>query len=138
MNRFQSFRAFLIYRRAVMMAEKAHKQNGNRYFVIPCVGSKVELIVTDRKNFRGLKRKHYISEDLHIEDVLARCFYFTASKLGSDGPTDEQLRNRQMTYQLWYEERRKQRKVERAHHRHLRAAYRKMEWRRALHLSNNK
>jgi len=102
MNRYQSFRAYLIYRRAAAMAEKAHKKEGGRYFVLPCASEKRFLIVTDRKNFRILQRKHYIDSGWNLDDVRNRAFYYTADRGGNNAPTDEVLKTRQFIYQYWF------------------------------------
>lgn len=105
MNRLQSEIAFLTYRKAIMIAEKAHKETGRRYFVLPNIDTKIKLIVTDRKNFRELQRKHYISQSLKMNDIFNLCFYHTADKSEKNGLTEEKLKEKQIMYQDWYDQR---------------------------------
>jgi len=113
MNKFQSFRAYLIYRQAVIKADAAHKKTGQRYYVLPCASSKILLVVADRKNFRLLQRKHYINDQWNLDDVKARSFYYTADKGGNGAPTDEILKNRQFIYQYWFDVRLQEKRTSR-------------------------
>ena len=109
MNRLQSFKAYLMYRKAVKAANDKHGEDGHRYFVMPNIDRKIFLIVTDRKNFRRLRMKGYIDPDMKMEDVFKTCFYYTPQ---SDGKgrnlTEDELKIKQVRYQLWYDGRLKQ------------------------------
>ena len=103
MNRLQSYKAYLMYRKAVLMADKKHRETGNRYFVLPNLDEKVFLIVTDRKNFRILRRKGYIDHNMKIDDVFKACFYYTPQKDGlGKNLTEDELKVKQLHYQVWY------------------------------------
>lgn len=95
----------LIYRRAVKLANRAHAETGARYFVLPNVDSKILLIVTDRKNFRGLRQKHYIDPQMKMDDVFDKCFYYTPRSDGEGLISEAELKVKQIAYQIWYEER---------------------------------
>ena len=86
MNIFKKFKAFLRFREAVKLADKAHKQNGQKYYVLPQADGK--LIVTDRKNFRGLRRKGYISRSISLPSVASHCVYCTPDARGRGGVDD--------------------------------------------------
>lgn len=80
MNIFKRFFAFLRYYSAVTKAQVAAAANGGaRHFVIPAQAGSRRLLVLDRKNFRALKRKHYIPQNATMADVLRECFYFTVT-----------------------------------------------------------
>lgn len=129
MNPFQRLKCFLMYRKAVLEAEKAHKEHNVRYYVLPNIGKKVMLIVCDRKNFRVLRAKHYISSDIQITDVKKKSFYYTEQGDGTGKMEDDQLRLRQTAYQFWYAQRIMQMKEER---KAFRKAQRKARWKKNI------
>lgn len=107
MNIFVKFYAFLQYRDAVIRADKAHEETGRRYFVLPNASGKVNLVITDRKNFRLLKMKHYIGGRFTVNDALQRCFYYTPTANGANA-IDEDTRSLKLSqYYKWYDRRRK-------------------------------
>lgn len=85
MNLFQKLKARLTYREAVRRADKAHAEDGRRYYVMPSAEGK--LLIMDRENFRILKHKHYINSKATVKDLLNECFYFTPYRNG-DGAID--------------------------------------------------
>jgi len=91
-----------LYRQAVIKADKAHAKTGRRYYVMPNVDTHIMLIVTDRKNFRGLRSKGYIDANFKWEEARNKCFYFTPYKDGTEGITEDELKARQIAYQFWY------------------------------------
>lgn len=96
----------LIYRKAVRLANERHRKDGHRYFVMPNRDTKIFLIVTDRKNFRGIRKKGYIDRSMKMEDVFKRCFYYTPQANGEGrNITEEELKIKQLAYQVWYEKR---------------------------------
>jgi len=103
MNVFKQFYAYLHLRYAVRMADDAFKQFRHRFYVIP--GDNGELTVTDRKNFRGLNRKHWIRAkyDPKTKDVKANAFYYTPYADGSDTMPSSQRKLKQMEYYDWWE-----------------------------------
>ena len=92
MNIFKKFRAFLRFREAVKMADEAHKKNHQKYYVLPQKDGK--LVVMDRKNFRGLRRKGYISREATIPALSTHCVYHTGDARGLGGVLPEYLREK--------------------------------------------
>ena len=72
---YYNLRDYLRYREAVEMADAAHEKDSDRYYVMPSMDGK--LIIVDRKNFRLLKRKGYISKTATMGSTITECFYFT-------------------------------------------------------------
>lgn len=115
MNIFTQFYAYLQLRYAVQMAEKAHKKNPTRYYVLPNSAKKVRLIVSDRTNFRRLRQKGYISSNMQMKDAMHYCFYYTADAAGKNGMTSEWRAVKQMHYYEWFEKRlAKEKRIRRA------------------------
>lgn len=83
MNIFKKFRASLRLREAVRQADKAHKETGVRYYVMPTSGVSGQLIIMDRDNFRKLKQKGYIKRNTFVNDLERECFYCTAYRNGT-------------------------------------------------------
>lgn len=104
MNIFRKFFASLRLREAIKMADKAHRQNGQRYYVMPQHNSAgKKLIVMDRYNFRRLKMKHYIHQDARVIDLVRECFYCTSYSNG-DQYLDEKDRQKKINqYFAWVE-----------------------------------
>jgi len=114
MNKLQSFKAYLLYRQAVIRANAAHRKDGHRYFVLPNIDTKILLIVTDRKNFRGLRLKGYIDPNMKMEQVFEKCFYYTAQADGKGkNITEEETKVKQIAFQMWYDARLKKLPAER-------------------------
>lgn len=82
MNILKRISAYFRLKKAILMAEKAHKKNGQRYYVIPGHPSKPTLLVVDRRNFRLLKRKGYINPNVYIADLDKDCIYKTPDRKG--------------------------------------------------------
>lgn len=82
MNIFKRLRAALRLDEAIRQADKAHEETGNRYYVIPN-GNSGKLIIMDRKNFRKLKQKHYLSHEILVHDLELGCFYCTPYRDGN-------------------------------------------------------
>ena len=72
---YYNLRDYLRYREAVEIADAAHEKDSDRYYVMPSMDGK--LIIVDRKNFRLLKRKGYISKTATMGSTITECFYFT-------------------------------------------------------------
>lgn len=60
---------------AIHMANKAHAQNGKRYFVMP--DDKDRLIIMHRPSFRKLKHTGRMSYNAKVKDLKRESFYFT-------------------------------------------------------------
>lgn len=86
------------------MADKAHRQNGQRYYVMPqhYSGGR-KLIVMDRYNFRRLKMKHYIHRDARVFDIVRECFYCTPYRDGNRFLAPEDRRKKVIQYFAWVE-----------------------------------
>lgn len=113
MNVFQHLYAYLQYRYAVKKADIAHENNRVRYYVLPNARGKVRLIVTDRQNFRRLRLKHYIGENVKMAEVQMSCFYYTADASGKGAISDEMKSLRLMKYYDWVQKRLNRAKKER-------------------------
>lgn len=96
-NPFKQFFDYLRYREAVKKADEAHMKTGERYYVIPSTSGK--LIIMDRFNFRGLKKKHFINQNARIRDLVNECFYLTPYRNG-DGYLDKE--GRKLKLALYY------------------------------------
>lgn len=84
---FNQFFDYLRYRSAVNKAEDAHEKTGHRYYVMPSPGNDRKLLIMDRKNFRILKQKGYITRNANQRDLLQECFYCTPY-INGDGYLD--------------------------------------------------
>lgn len=82
-NLFKRIRAALRLNAAIRQADKAHALNGHRYYVMPTVGNKGQLVIMDRDNFRKLKMKHYINSATSVKDLENECFYCTPYSNGT-------------------------------------------------------
>ncbi len=83
MHILQKLKANLRLREAVGKADEAHRQTGERYYVMPASADGCKLIILDRKNFRRLKQKGYISRKANVADIERECFYFTPYRNGA-------------------------------------------------------
>ena len=101
MNRFVQFYAFLHLRAAVRMADAAYKEKNHRFYVIG--GDKCRLVVTDRKNFRLLRSKHYIrNQELKTVDLEILCFYHTPHANGNRAIEEDIRQAKVVEYYKWY------------------------------------
>lgn len=99
MKLYRRLKAYLALRKAINMADEKHADGGGRFYVLPTSDGK--LIVTDKKNFRTLRRKHYIGQDATMQDAMNECFYFTPYKNGSGYITPEILAIKRRQYLSW-------------------------------------
>ena len=102
MSIFQKIKASFRLREAVRKADEAHQQTGERYYVMPISGSKGELIIMDRFNFRKLKQKGYITHKAFVPDLERECFYFTPYSNGSCAISPEVEKIKRQQYYRWY------------------------------------
>jgi len=109
MNIFIKFKAYLQLREAVKKADEAHEEDGERYYVLPTNDGK--LIVMDRKNFRILKKKHYINRNSNIRDLVEECFYCTPYRDGSMFLTEKAIEMKRQQFYSWKEAYRKMNKA---------------------------
>ncbi|MCM1356414.1 MAG: hypothetical protein NC212_08425 [Staphylococcus sp.] len=103
MNIFKRFYAFLRLREAVRKADNAHAKTGERYYVVPAGSADKNLLIMDRRNFRKLKQKRYITGRPLIRDLVAECFYCTPYANGSGTLHREALILKRRQYLSWYE-----------------------------------
>ncbi len=102
MNIIEKFLAYLRLKEAIRIADKAHEENGKRYYVLPN-GKTHKLIVTDRNNYRQLRHKGYYQNSAKMIDVKKASFYYTAHKNGEGKSTDELVDLKRMQYYHWVE-----------------------------------
>lgn len=108
MNLFSKIKASLRLRQAILLADKAHRKSGFRYFVIPVHGSHgKKLMVLDRFNFRRLKMKHYIHRLASMSDLQKECFYYTGHANGRNTISPQQRQMKIAQYFAWVEADRK-------------------------------
>lgn len=102
MNIIKKFFAYLRLKEAIRIADKAHEENGRRYYVLPN-GRTHKLLVTDRNNFRMLRHKGYYANDAKMVDAKKASFYYTAHKNGEGKSTDGIIDLKRMQYYNWAE-----------------------------------
>lgn len=103
MNIFKKFKASLRLREAVRKADKAHSDNGQRYYVMPTSGTSGQLVIMDRNNFRKLKQKHYINYNTFVRDLEVECFYCTPYRNGAGELSAEAVALKKKQYFSWLE-----------------------------------
>lgn len=124
MNIFIKFKAYLRFKEAIRQAEEKLKSTGQRHYVLR--GRFCELVVTDRKNYRGMRMKHYISDaEAKIADVVERCLYHTSYRDGVGAMSVEELDKRMNKYYDWYESARREKRIYKRQQRKKRREMRK-------------
>lgn len=103
MNIFKKIKAEIVYSLAVRKADNAHSENGERYYVMPSEDGR--LVVVDRRNFRILKRKNYISKDASVADMQRECFYCTPYRNGKGGDVGRHLALKHSAFLDWFAKR---------------------------------
>lgn len=103
MNIFKKIRASLRLREAVRQADKAHQENGGRYYVMPTTGTSGQLVIMDRNNFRKLKQKHYINYNTFVRDLEIECFYCTQYNNGAGKLSPAVMAKKRNQYYSWLE-----------------------------------
>lgn len=101
LNLFRKFKAKVQLAKAIRMADDAHRADGERYYVMPT--SSGRLMVTDRKNFRGLKAKHYIPQTASVKNLVDECFYCTPYRDGTGVLPDFVMEIKTKQYFAWVE-----------------------------------
>lgn len=109
MNIIEKFFAYLRLKEAIRIADKAHEENGKRYYVLPN-GRTHKLLVTDRSNYRMLRHKGYYKSNAKMIDVKEASFYYTAHKNGEGKSTDKLIDLKRMQYYHWVESLKKSKK----------------------------
>ena len=103
MNIFRKIKASLRLREAVQQADKAHRETGGRYYVMPGATSG-QLIIMDRANFRKLKQKGYINRNTFVNDLERECFYCTPYGNGTGELPKLVVDLKRKQYYSWVEE----------------------------------
>lgn len=103
MNIFRRIHASLRLREAVRQADKAHSENGHRYYVMPTSVTNEQLVIMDRDNFRKLKQKHYLPSKVSVKDLERECFYCTPYRNGTGGLSREDMEKKRSQYLAWIE-----------------------------------
>lgn len=101
MNIIKKLRASLRLNEAIRQADKAHHENGERYYVMPTSGKSGQLIIMDRYNFRKLKQKGYVSRKASVSDLEQECFYCTPYRDGKDKLPDFIVKMKRESYFSW-------------------------------------
>lgn len=104
MNFFKKIIATLRLNEAVRQANNAHKKTGQRYYVMPTSGASGKLIIMDRRNFRKLKQKRYITHRAFVRDLEVECFYCTPYRNGTGALTKEAELIKRQNYFMWLEQ----------------------------------
>lgn len=99
MNIFYYIKDYLRLWKAIEKADNEFRKKPNRYYVLPTKNGK--LVICDRRNFRLLKKKHYIREEATIRDCLNECFYFTPYANGNGYITEESETIKRQQYFRW-------------------------------------
>ena len=112
MNSLKKFYAYLHLRAAVNMADKARAKYHKRFFLLP--GTNGELLVSDRKNFRGLRAKHWVKGAKYLmpKEVSETSFYYTSHGDGTGFMPESQKRAKREEYYAWYEKSKKDYKAQ--------------------------
>lgn len=100
MNIFKKLQAKVKIKRAIALADESHAKDGQRYYVMPTAEGK--LIVMNRKSFRKLKLKKYISYKAMVADLEKESFYHTPYGNGTGAITDDTFKRKQKEYMFWY------------------------------------
>ncbi len=103
MNIFTKFYAYLHLRWAVRLADKSYKKYNQRFYVLP--GEDGNLVVSDRKNFRGLRSKHWIrgAYETDMKGVTRKSYYYTPYANGNDPMPYTEYKVKMIAYYGWYE-----------------------------------
>ena len=99
MNIFKRIKYFFMWHKAIRMADDAHYSTGIRYYVMPSTDGK--LMVIDRRNFRLLKKKGYISSLATVGHMTAECFYHTGYANGTHCIHSDVLKLKRKQYWQW-------------------------------------
>ena len=112
MNVFKKFYAYLEWHTAIRLADKSYKKYNKRFYVIK--GDNGHLVVTDRKNFRGLRQKHWIkgAHGIDMREVARQSFYHTAHANDTDFMTGSEMKAKRQEFYFWFEQSKEQWKAQ--------------------------
>lgn len=109
-NFIRHFKDYLRLRAAIRTADEQHAKDGDRYYVVPSLDG--QLLIMDRKNFRKMKRKHYIDQKATLNDLRRECFYHTPYANGTDFMPAYVRKERAESYYAWANVIRMQKKLD--------------------------
>ena len=98
-NWYRYLRDYLRLRAAIQTADEQHAKDGDCYYVMPSTDG--TLIIMDRKNFRALKRKHYVGKTITLNDLKRECFYRTPFPYGRLPLSPADLKEKANSYYAW-------------------------------------
>lgn len=110
MNILKKIKASLRLCEAVRKADKAHSENGQRYYVMPTSGVSGQLVIMDRTNFRKLKQKRYVNHNTFVSDLERECFYCTPYRNGIGELHPDVVTLKRKQYYLWIDSLKKKNK----------------------------
>lgn len=90
MNVFKKLRAYLRFKEAVKQADEAYQKHNHRFYVLPDHNG--NLIIMDRRNFRILRRKKYISRLATVPELSFNSVYHTPDAKGEGGIATDDLK----------------------------------------------
>ena len=104
MNIFKKLYAYLEWHEAIKMADDSYTKYNKRFYVIK--GDNGHLVVTDRKNFRGLRQKHWIkgAHGIDMREVARQSFYHTAHANDQDYMTGSEIKAKKAEFYFWFEQ----------------------------------
>lgn len=105
---YRKVKASLQLNEAIRQADAAHAASHERYFVMP--GANGKLVIMDRFNFRRLRMKHYIGNNVNISDLLRECFYHTLNRAEKDALPKEEFYRKRAAFFRWIETQHKNKK----------------------------
>lgn len=81
---------------AIRLAEKAHAEHKDRFYVMP--DHRDRLIIMRRRSMRILRRRHYMDSSVRMSNMLQESFYFTADRGECGGLTPGQKELKRLMY----------------------------------------
>lgn len=103
MNIYRKLKATLVLREAIAQANELFAKTGERQYVVATSDKQPKLIIMDRKNFRKLKQKRYITHKAFIRDLEVESFYHTPYRNGSGELPPHIEKTKRRYYYKWYD-----------------------------------
>lgn len=100
MNIFTRFKAYLQLRDAINTADKAHAENGQRFYVVAAGNRK--LLVLCRSDLKQLRLKHWVHHTTNVHSLISECFYHTPHRNGNGAMSPSEFKIRKSLYYQWY------------------------------------
>lgn len=108
MNIFNYIIALSKLEYAIHMANTAHGQDGQRYYILPDANDR--LIILTRSSFRKLKKQGLIDRRANINDIVRESFYFTPHANGTGSLSPAAQKAKRKMYMQYIQFRRKQKR----------------------------